>query len=75
MKLALTISTGAPITDPNDAMEMEPLVEDKKLKISQNSQKKQLITEIFTHKFSFFSLSNEIDSKFTYFIKFKLLII
>ena len=32
LKLALAISTGAPITDPNVAIEMVPLFADKKIR-------------------------------------------
>ena len=43
LKNVLSIPTGAPITVANDAIKMLPLVADKKLKIYQNSQKKQYI--------------------------------
>ena len=36
-KLALAIPTGAPITVANDAIEMLPVVKDKKLNIYQNN--------------------------------------
>ena len=41
LRLALAIPTGVPITVANDAIEMLPLIADKKLKIYQNNQKKQ----------------------------------
>ena len=43
LTFALAVPTGTPITVANDAIEILPLVADKKLKIYQNSQRKQYI--------------------------------
>ena len=43
LKLALTIPTSAPITVANDAIEMLPLVKDKKIKNLSKLSKKQYI--------------------------------
>ena len=47
LRLALAIPTGVPITVANDAIEMLPLIADKKLKIYQNNQKKQYTCLVF----------------------------
>ena len=43
LRLPLAILTGAPITVPNDPIEMLPLAADKTIKDSQSNQKKQYI--------------------------------
>ena len=43
LTFALAVPTDTPITVANDAIEILPLVADKKLKIYQNSQRKQYI--------------------------------